>query len=186
MDEILFTRQINERQTDAFCRLFKDFFDSLLYFATGYVECKEVAEDVVQEVFVDIWEGKMKFRSYNSLKTFLYTSVRNACVDWLRHQRVEKKYADVMRRETSDDEEDFAYKVMREEIYRELFAVIEELPDRRREIFRYHMQGKSNAEIAEIMDLSVLTVKTQKVKAVQYIKERMGHLFFLLTVFKLI
>ena len=127
MDEILFTRQINERQTDAFCRLFKDFFDSLLCFATGYVECKEVAEDVVQEVFVDIWEGKRKFRSYNSLKTFLYTSVRNACVDWLRHQRVEKKYADVMRRETSDDEEDFAYKVMREEIYRELFAVIEEL-----------------------------------------------------------
>ena len=48
------------------------------------------------------------------------------------------------------------------------------------------MQGKSNAEIAEIMDLSVFTVKTQKVKAVQYIKERMGHLFFLLTVFKLI
>ena len=99
---------------------------------------------------------------------------------------MEKKYADVMRRETSDDEEDFAYKVMREEIYRELFAVIEELPDRRREIFRYHMQGKSNAEIAEIMDLSVFTVKAQKVKAVQYIKERMGHLFFLLTVFKLI
>ena len=48
------------------------------------------------------------------------------------------------------------------------------------------MQGKSNAEIAEIMDLSVFTVKAQKVKAVQYIKERMGHLFFLLTVFKLI
>lgn len=186
MDEILFTRQINERQTGAFCRLFNDFFDSLLYFAEGYVGRREVAEDIVQEVFVDIWEGKMKFQSYNSLKTFLYTSVRNASVDWLRHKQVEKKYADVVQQEASDDDEDFAYKVMREEIYRELFAVIEELPDRRREIFKYHMQGKSNAEIAEIMDLSVFTVKTQKVKAVQYIKERMQHLFFLVILFKLI
>lgn len=186
MDEVLFTKQINEKQTDAFCRLFNDFFDSLLYFATGYVECKEVAEDIVQEIFVDTWEGKTEFQSYNSLKTFLYTSVRNACVDWLRHQQVEKKYADVVLRETSECEEDFAYKVMREEVYRKLFAVIDELPDRRREIFKYHMQGKSNTEIAELLDLSVFTVKTQKVKAVQYIKDRLEHLFFLAVLFKLI
>ena len=66
---------------------------------------------------------------------------------------------------------------MREEIYRELFLAIQELPDRSREVFELHLQGKKNEEIAEVLGISVLTVKSHKQNALRCLKEYMGNLF---------
>ena len=66
-----------------------------------------------------------------------------------------------------------------EEVYRLLFKSIDQLPPRCREIFVLQMEGKKNEEIAQTLGLSIETVKTQKKRAVQAIKKRMGSLFFL-------
>lgn len=177
VDKEILIKQINQKQPEAFHYLFKNYYKSLVYFAMRYVEEREVGEDLVQELFAQLWESKSKYLSYNSFRTFLYTSVRNASLNYLKHKNVEQKYISYSL-ESSETDDELDLKVMEEELYRTLFRLVEELPLRRKEIFKLYLQGKKNEEIAQLLDVSSETVKTAKKEAVKYIRERMGKLFF--------
>ena len=145
------------------------------------VEQLDVAEDIVQEVFVNVWEGDKEFNSYVGFRAFLYNAVANRCMDYLKHQVVEDRYAAaVMKEEHEWDEVDMA----EEEMYRELHLVVQELPERSRAVFELHLEGKKNEEIAQLLALSVLTVKSYKKNAMQYLRKRLGDAHFLLLVGK--
>ena len=66
---------------------------------------------------------------------------------------------------------------MREEIYRELFLAIQELPDRSREVFELHLQGKKNEEIAEVLAIQVKAVKAYRRDTITFLKSRLGNKF---------
>lgn len=184
-EDDLFIQQINEKQLEAFRKLFRELYRSLAYFAVTYVDRKDTAEDIVQEVLVHVWESPQVYPSYNSLKTFLYTSVRNACLDYCRHKKVENRYLEYAEIWNSQ-EEDLEWKIMQEELYRLLLKLVEELPDRCKEIFKLHMEGVKNEEIADLLKLSVETVKTQKKKAMAYLRKRSDGLYDLFLFFGLI
>lgn len=102
-------------------------------------------------------------------------------LDYLKHQVVEDRYAAaVMKEEHEWDELDMA----EEEMYRELHLVVQELPERSRAVFELHLEGKKNEEIAQLLALSVLTVKSYKKNAMQYLRKRLGDAHFLLLVGK--
>jgi RNA polymerase sigma-70 factor (ECF subfamily) len=183
IDEQILMERIHQKDRRVFHDLFNSFYNSLVYFATRYVGRQDVAEDIVQELFSGLWESNRAYHSYNGFKTFLYTSVKHASLDWLKHKRVEEKYLSIPPPET---DEELDWKIMEEEIYRTLLEVVGELPPRCREIFDLHLQGQKNEEIAARLGLSVLTIKTQKKKAFRYIKERMGKLYFLLLLLHII
>ena len=111
--------------------------------------------------------------------------MQNRCLDYLKHKAVENRYV-AYSLANRDDESEREYNLMREEIYRELYIAVKELPDRCRQVFELHLQGKKNEEIAELLSLSVETVKTHKKNAVRFLKERLGNLFFLLVMVKVI
>ena len=173
-----FMRQINSKEPKAYREVFNEFYNSLVYFAMRYVERVEIAEDLVQELFVNLWESKTVHTSYNGFKTFLYTSVKHACLDYLKHKNVEEKYLASLNLE--DEGDDIDLKMMEEELYRLLFKTIDELPDKCRNIFLLHLEGKGNEEIALLLNLSILTVKTQKKRAMSYIRERLGRVYFVM------
>lgn len=177
--EDAFLARINAGERRAFHELFGEYYRSLVVFAMRYVGAKEDAEDVVQDLFVSIWEKGEKFLSVRSLHTFLYNSVRNTCLNLLKHRKVEEKYLNysMMFEEFSEDND---YEVLEDELYRRLFQVIEELPPRCREVFMLHLEGRKNEEIAGLLEISLLTVKTQKKKALRYIRERLGAIMFYL------
>ena len=79
-----------------------------------------------------------------------------------------------------DEGDDIDLKMMEEELYRLLFKTIDELPDKCRNIFLLHLEGKGNEEIALLLNLSILTVKTQKKRAMSYIRERLGRVYFVM------
>ena len=158
--------------------MFKNYYKSLVYFAMRYVDEREVGEDLVQEFFAQLWESKSEYLSYNSFRTFLYNSVRNASINYLRHKSVKQKYVSHSQQHTRPDD-DLDLQVMEEELYRTLFRFVEELPARRKEIFLLYLQGKKNKEIATLLDMSPETVKTAKKEAVRYIRERMKGIFLL-------
>lgn len=174
-----FIERINSKQRDAFHELFREFFQALVMYAMKYVSIQEEAEDIVQDVFVSVWEKEEKFLSYQSFRVFLYRSVRNTCLNLVKHKLVEKKYATYKETysEILGDEE---YDWVQEEIYRKLFRVIDELPPRCREVFLLSLDGLKNEEIAAQLHITLLTVKTQKKKALRYIRERMGKYMFAL------
>ena len=97
---------------------------------------------------------------------------------------MEDKYAaSVIQEESSEEYDDL--RVMEDELYRLLFKTVDELPARCKEIFQLHMDGKSNDEIASLLNLSVMTVKTQKKRAMHYIRERLGGIYFVMLAFQM-
>ena len=172
-----FIDQINRKQMPAFRELFGTFYRYLVLYALRYVKQQEVAEDVVQEVFIAIWESDKKYNSYHGFRAFLYDSVKNRCLNYLKHQEVERRHAEILLWE--QDEEDEDYRLMREEMYRALHRAVDELPERCRQVFKLHLQGEKNEEIAQILELSVETVKTQKKKAMYFLRERLGKSYYL-------
>jgi len=173
-----FLQRINTKQPEAFRELFSEFYNSLVLFAMGFVEQQDVAEDIVQEVFIAVWERDVQYPTYNAFRSFLYNSVKNAGLNHLKHKNVEEKYLASLNLE--DEGDDIDLKMMEEELYRLLFKTIDELPDKCRNIFLLHLEGKGNEEIAFLLNLSILTVKTQKKRAMSYIRERLGRVYFVM------
>lgn len=173
-----FIKQINAKQMTAFRELFREYYRYLVLYAIRFVQQPAVAEDIVQEVMTAVWESTKTYNSYYGFRSFLYDSVKHGCLNHLRHQEVEKRYCIQVLEENENNNDD--YQLMKEEVYRKLYQAVNELPDRCREIFEFHLQGKKNEEIAELLNLSVLTVKTQKKKAMRYLRERLGSLYFVI------
>lgn len=174
--EDLFIERINSKQRQAYHELFQEFYKPLVIFAMKYLKEQKEAEDIVQDLFITIWEKQEKFLSYNSFCVFLYNAVRNTCLNRIKHRKVEEKYIHYSL-DHEEKSEEWDFEKAEEEIYRQLFKAIDELPARCRQIFLLHLEGMKNEEIAAKLKLSLLTVKTQKKKAIRHLRERLGHLF---------
>lgn len=168
--------QINRLDASSFRLFYKNYYRALVGYALQIVGESEVAEDIVQDLFSIIWEKKKTFQSLVSFKIYLYNSVRNASLDYLRHKEVESGYLQKVADEyrlfpsSEDGEEDF----FGEEIYRQLFQTIDSLPERCREVFLMYMDGKKNEEIATALHVSLETVKTQKKRAMALLRKKLG------------
>ena len=175
-----FIENLNKQQTSAYHQLYDEYYKVSVLYAINFLSSQQAAEDIVQELFATMWEKKMKFLSLPSFRTYLYNSVRNASLNYLKHQNVESLYlehlANTYREILEEEEED----TNEEEVYRLLFRAIDKLPTRCREVFLLHIDGKKNEEIATLLGISIETVKTQKKRAIQFIKEQMGTCYFLL------
>jgi len=164
-----FIKGINEQHPAAYHQLYNEYYKALVLYAINFLSSQQAAEDIVQDLFATMWEKKMRFLSLPSFRTYLYNSIRNASLNYLKHQNVESLYlerlASTYREITEEDTNE-------EEVYRLLFRAIDKLPTRCREIFLLHMDGKKNEEIATVLGISIETVKTQKKRAIQSIKEQ--------------
>ena len=181
-DELLI-EQLNQKQVGAFKILFDRFYRYLVLYAMKWVERQEVAEDIVQDLFVQVWERDTLYSSYYGFKNFLYHSVKNASLDYLKHKEVEGKYVRYALRHSETGEMP-ELEMMKEEVYRRLYLVLDELPRRCQEVFRYYLDGKKNSEIAEILHISELTVKAQKRDAISYLRKRFGNVYLLCVLFR--
>ena len=149
--------------TDTFKSLFDTMYAPMCLFANKYLNNLDVAKDVVQEVFVKIWEDKIAFQNEHSIKAFLYTSVKNRALDYLKskHQKVLHHY-------TTDDlakmESDSFF--FREVVVTETSAIIDRavstLPEKCAQIIKLSLKNYTNSEIAQELSISINTVKTQK------------------------
>ena len=174
--EKLSIRHINRGKKSAFRDLFDHYFSALAAFGYKYVPDTSIVEDFVQEAFIACWEKREDFDHINALKSFLYTSVRNKCLNHLKHQAVQKKHENSLVYELESDHQ-FANHVIEEETFNLLHAEIRDLPPSAQEIMMLALNGLKNQEIADELDISLNTVKTQKKIAYSKLKDRLGHRF---------
>ena len=87
-----FIENLNKQQTSAYHQLYDEYYKVLVLYAINFLSSQQAAEDIVQELFATMWEKKMKFLSLPSFRTYLYNSVRNASLNYLKHQNVESLY----------------------------------------------------------------------------------------------
>ena len=176
-----FLQRFNLKDEQAYHKLFQKFYCYLVLFAERRVENHKVAEDIVQEIFINIWESNKQYNSINGFKAYLYEAVSNRCADYWKHRAVEEKYmAHVLYEQKLPD-----FSVQEEEILRELYAAIGELPQRSQEVILLSLEGKKNQEIAQLLNLSVLTVKTHKKNAFRYLKNRLQNLVLLVMIIQI-
>lgn len=170
--------RLRKREKAIFQLLFEYYYRPLCLFGTKIIHDRDAAEDIVQEAFVNFWKHDMTgFPNIKTVKTFLYNSVQNRSLNYLRDINTRNRNYQHLEF-TGNDEEHFIYHQIQSEITAEVFAAIEELPDRCREIFKMaYIDEQEEKEIATLLNVSVNTIKTQKLRAKNYLKGRLGKLF---------
>lgn len=147
----------------------------MVYFALQYTKDLDTAREVAQEAFISLWEKRETIDLSKPVKTYLTTTVRNKCLNWLRDN---KKF----NREILDIEgllSDRIYipsdRLVESEIRIKIISAIEELPEKCREIFVLNRnENLKYQEIANQLQISVKTVETQMSKALQHMRDRLG------------
>lgn len=173
-DSQLFER-IRSDDRSAFELLFKKYYASFCVVAYRYIDDKDVAKDIAQEVFIKLWDKRHQYTDLPSVKTFLYVLVKNASLNHIRSAKAKAHH----HQEIGKEGEAFLHEAtIPEETFRQLESVIEKLPPQSANIMRLILQGHSNPEIADALGISINTVKTLKYNALRVIRERMGEVAF--------
>lgn len=161
-------------------RLFETYYASLVNFACRYAHDSEEAEDIVQNVFVSMWDAKIHFDNTLKMRNYLYRATLHGVYNVERHRRVCASGMAVLSRDQAQDETLLQDAIQEHELWCRMVEAVEELPERCREICRLTLAGKKPSQIAKELGLSVETVKKQKKIAIQKLKERFGVWVFLL------
>lgn len=170
--------------TESFRQLYSRYYKALMLYAMKMTEDEETAEDLVQNVFLHLWENRDVFDDENMVRNFLYLSVRRRAIDHARHVKVEGKYKEYAL--GSDEATEAAWEdseAFKSEIYRRLMEAINELPPRQREIFLHYMQGKKNREIAQMMNISEETIRVQRKRALKTLRKKVGDKYIIFLLF---
>ncbi len=173
---------INKGDEKAFAGLYDTYFTYLCMCATKYIFNPDEAQEIVNDVFLQVWykRGVLTF----PIHAYLLRSVQNGCLNYLRSRRVRDQVVDEYRKELLEYQEEFCrndnnpMQVLEfEDLQRQLEAAVNDLPDKCRVIFeKYLYSGKSPAEIAEELGISVNTVRVQIKNALDKIKLKLGPL----------
>lgn len=162
---------INQRNEQSFHLLFSLYYKALVGFADSMVGSADDAEDIVQEFMAFLVSHEVTFTSRSSLEGYLYTSVRHRCLNHIKHRNVENNAAtQAERKELTDDDDEW---LLTEQLYQRLFATIDLLPPRSRDVVLLVAEGKSNQQIASVLGMSVETVKTHKKRSMAFLRDKM-------------
>lgn len=161
--------------------LFKEFYDRLVYFSLQFVKDKYKAQDIVQDAFIKYWQQKDTVHSNKTaIKNFLYSTVRNASLNTVRHEKIVEGY-NQEHGKTEPEESSVVEAIIATEVIAEIHSAIQSLPENYRLIsVMGYFDGKKNQEIADELDMSINTVKKQKQKAIQLLRLKLTPEMFLL------
>jgi RNA polymerase sigma-70 factor (ECF subfamily) len=158
----------------AFYNLYERYCRRLYGFVFRYIKQKEDAEEIVQEVFVKIWESRNKIDAYSSFESFLFTIAYNTTISLLRKRTSEKKYLEHLQSlQHPDDLPDLIDEIHFNELNERVQLLLNELTPRQKEI--YHLsreEGLSHDEIAKKLDISVNTVKKHMANTLAFLKSQ--------------
>lgn len=166
--------------------LFRKYYAGLLFYAIRLVG-EEEAEDVVQDVFLELWRRREHIEASEQIQAFLYRSVYTKALNCLKHRAIVDNYnaeeeAFYQKRLEfyQPDHSDVIRRIENQELCREIHEAINELPDKCREVFKLsYLHDMKNKDIADVMNVSLRTVEAHMYKALKFLRKRLGHLLAL-------
>ncbi|NVK84770.1 MAG: RNA polymerase sigma-70 factor [Cytophagia bacterium] len=165
-------QRLSRGDETAFQETFELYFKVLVLFATKFSLDKETAEDLVQDVFVKLYEQKERLQFHSSLKAFLYQSVRNRCIDMIRSSKTREKHHMEIKAGAELEGLNSEDLMLQSELEEKIYHSIGQLPEQCQIIFKMNrFEGKKNQEIAEELNISKRTVETQISKALKRLRE---------------
>jgi RNA polymerase sigma-70 factor (ECF subfamily) len=163
----------------AFAELFNRYKKKLYYFALSYLNDNAEAEEVVQSIFVRLWENRSTLNETMSIKNFIYKSTVNACYNFLKKKAIRNRYLE-NELIAFDENENRSYdEIFYKDLKRQIDSIISSLPPQQQQIFQLsRFEGLSHADIASKLNLSIRTVENQTYRALKVIKDNLKVEYF--------
>ncbi len=175
-DEVHMVRELRAGRESAFSWLFKEYYRPLTVYAFKYISDMESAREIVQDLFVYLYENRKTILITGSLKSYLYHSVRNRSLNLVRKEQTRRKHMAQLQgeRHSSDDPESM---IRETEMEHQVFLIISALPPQCRRVFLLSREkGLSNGEIAGQLEISKRTVEKQISNALKAIRSGISDL----------
>ena len=166
-------KEIKHGNKKSFERLFKTYYASLCVFAHRFIDDPDDCEEVVQSFFLKIWDKRKNIDINTSVKSYLFGSVRNRCLNHIKHQKIKQQYQNTIV-QSANIENHASNDFLEIDLIEKINNCIAALPERRREIFILSReQGLKYREIANKLNISIKTVETQMGHALKELREQL-------------
>jgi RNA polymerase sigma-70 factor (ECF subfamily) len=183
-DAEIFIERIKSGDVQAFELLFKTDYTKLTFFANRFLNDLDASEEIVSGVFVFLWEKKDKLVFTTSVHSYLYKTVQNRCLNYIKRKKIENEYVNYLSRNNLlEDYPDTWNLYLEKDLEGQARKAIDTLPEKCREIFKLsRFEHLRNKQIAERLSISEKTVERQITIALEklrnYLKNTLRILFF--------
>lgn len=153
---------------------FRTYYQSLCNYAYTFLQDRDESEEIVQSSFLTIWEKRETLEIRTSLKSYLYTAVRNACLNVIKHEKIKQKHVSEALAVSERSHDSVSHRVLSSELEDRIQTSMEKLPEQCRLVFKLsRFEELKYAEIAEQLNISIKTVENQMGKALRIMREEL-------------
>lgn len=169
-------RDINGGCTKSFEAVYKCYYPQLFNFLRRYIRSESVIEDIIQQVFYKVWQNREQIEPRGTLKAYLYSAVRNQAFKHLDKENRNGGPTQELTENCAVSSKNPENKVMLQELHEAYQAAVDQLPDKRKNIFLMHRQDNlTYKEIADVLNISIRTVETQMRRSLKFLATRLSN-----------
>lgn len=174
-------QQFRAGSEDAFTKMYRLLHRRVYWFARKFVENSEDARDLTAEAFIQVWQQHTSFKDLDAVAAFLHVTVRNKCLNLLKHQQMKAGRREELLRQLREREEgDFFEEQVQLQLVNRIYAEVNKLPPRMKEVFLLsYRDGRKPSEIAALLQIKAQTVINQRITAVKLLQLALGKDFML-------
>jgi len=168
-------KKIKEGDVAAFEKVFRQYYSALCIYAFAITGRKDISEEVVQDVFYNVWKDREQIQILRSIKNYLYGAVKNHSLRYREHEMMKQRHFENMLNDNPETELSPQELLEYKELENMIANILDKLPERRRQIFIMHrLEGNKQKDIADHFSISIKTVEAEMTKAYQALREGVG------------
>jgi RNA polymerase sigma-70 factor (ECF subfamily) len=160
----------------AFDELYRKYIRRLYRFSYSILKSREEAENIVQNVFLNLWQNREKAEKISSVKYYVFTIAYNSAISIIRKKARESQFIEYVKTLQDMKEEPVDLQFEYKELDERVSAIINSLPVRQKEVYQLHrIEGLKYAEISERLNISINTIENHMSRALKTIREKLGN-----------
>ncbi len=168
-------KEIKADNMFAFDALYKKYSKRVYKFGYTILKSQEESENIMQDVFLNLWENRLKVDKDSSIKAYVFTITYNSAISIIRKKARESEFIEYLKTLQEINEDPVNMRLEYNELTNKLDKIINELPQRQKEVYMLHrVEGLKYNEIAERLHISVNTIENHMSRALKTIRKKMG------------
>lgn len=173
--EKLLLSAINEKNEKAWKTFYDYYYAALCSYVNRIIKQPEITEDLVQEIFLSLYESPKQFKTIQDLTRYLYRACYNNSLIYLRNSQSHSSIIESIGINSDTWEEDAYAQTIREEVIRQLYIYIKELSPEQQKVILSLIEGKNYDDISKELGVSINTIKTHKNRGIKVLRKKLNN-----------